>query len=147
MGPAGSSRTVRYPRVAVNAIIFNAASEVLLTLRRDVPLWCLPGGLLECGETVANAVRRELCEEIGVQAEPTRVTGIYSTPNVHPVFPARDPTIVIALECRIVSGVPDVSAEVAEVNYFPLSSLPRMVPTHPGRIKDAAVRSERAVLD
>jgi 8-oxo-dGTP diphosphatase len=57
-----------YPLVGVGAIIFRG-EEVLLVRRGQEPArnsWSLPGGLVELGETLEAAIRRELAEETGL---------------------------------------------------------------------------------
>lgn len=124
--------------VAVNAVIFDICGEVLLTERRDSPLWCLPGGRVEAGETIEEAILREVDEEIGVQVAADRLIGVYSEGNVRIIPPARAPVIVIAIECSILTGEPSRSDEVRHVSYFPINSLPKnIIATHPRRIADA----------
>jgi ADP-ribose pyrophosphatase YjhB (NUDIX family) len=48
--------------------------------RSDNQLWALPGGAQEIGESVREAVRREVREETGIEVEVTGVSGIYSDP-------------------------------------------------------------------
>ncbi len=43
------------------AIIEN--EQILLTKRKDFEVWCLPGGHVDAGETVAQAAVREAFEE------------------------------------------------------------------------------------
>lgn len=60
------------PVVAVGAIVFDAAGRVLLVERGRPPgegLWSVPGGKLERGETLAQAVAREVHEETGLVVE------------------------------------------------------------------------------
>ena len=60
------------PRVAVGAFIFDPAGRVLLVERGRPPgegLWSVPGGKLEPGETLAQAVAREVREETGLVVE------------------------------------------------------------------------------
>lgn len=60
------------PQVAVGAIVFDAAGRVLLVERGRPPnagLWSVPGGKLELGETLAQAVAREVREETGLVVE------------------------------------------------------------------------------
>jgi 8-oxo-dGTP pyrophosphatase MutT (NUDIX family) len=49
--------------------------------RTDNGLWALPGGAQEIGESVAEAVRREVWEETGITTEVTGLSGIYSDPS------------------------------------------------------------------
>lgn len=60
------------PTVAVGAFVFDAAGRVLLVERGRPPgvgLWTVPGGKLEPGETLAQAVAREVREETGLVVE------------------------------------------------------------------------------
>ena len=64
-------KTRRYPRhplPGVGALIFRRGS-VLLVERGREPLkgyWSLPGGLVETGEKLEDAIRREVQEETGL---------------------------------------------------------------------------------
>ena len=63
----------------MGAIILDAG-RILLVERARPPLagyWSLPGGVLEAGETLADAVRREVREETGLEVEPLRVFEIF----------------------------------------------------------------------
>ncbi|MDP4006407.1 NUDIX hydrolase [Methylobacterium sp. NEAU K] len=56
--------------------------RVLLAARANEPMrgvWTLPGGLVEAGETLAEAALRELSEEVGVSAE---VVGVLSPTEI-----------------------------------------------------------------
>ena len=57
------------PRVAVGAVVFK--EECVLLVRRGQPpaedLWAIPGGSVEIGETLQEAVEREILEETGIQ--------------------------------------------------------------------------------
>jgi ADP-ribose pyrophosphatase YjhB (NUDIX family) len=60
------------PEVAVGAIVFDADHRVQLVERGRAPsagLWSVPGGRLEPGETLAQAVAREVREETGLVVE------------------------------------------------------------------------------
>jgi 8-oxo-dGTP pyrophosphatase MutT (NUDIX family) len=143
---ASDRRESQRPSVAVNAILLNRADEVLLTRRRDVPVWCLPGGHLEVGETILRAVEREVDEEIGVRVTIERCTGIYSEPNLNVIPPATVPLIVLAFSCSIAAGTPGTSDEVSAVEYFPLNKLPALISTHEQRIRDALKRQPAPVI-
>jgi 8-oxo-dGTP diphosphatase len=61
-----------HPLVGVGALIHDREGRVLLIKRRFEPnkgRWSLPGGLLETGETLLEAGRREVREEVGVEIE------------------------------------------------------------------------------
>jgi 8-oxo-dGTP diphosphatase len=67
-----------YPRVGVGAVVLDKG-RVLLVRRGGQPSsgkWTLPGGLVELGETTAEAVRRELREECSIDIEIVDVAGV-----------------------------------------------------------------------
>lgn len=62
----------RYPQrpmVGVGALIFRNDSVLLVQRGREPALgkWSLPGGLVEIGESLHDAVRREVWEEVGIR--------------------------------------------------------------------------------
>ena len=67
-----SRRYPKHPLLGVGAVILRRSS-VLLVERGREPLkgyWSLPGGLVEAGERVTDALRREIKEETGLHVEP-----------------------------------------------------------------------------
>jgi len=67
------------PLIGVGAIILDG--ERLLLVRRGSPPhegdWSLPGGLLEAGERLEEAVRREVREETGLEVEVLSLAGVF----------------------------------------------------------------------
>jgi len=72
----------RYPTrpfLGVGALIFEGA-KILLVERGKEPLkgyWSLPGGILETGEKLEAAIRREVLEETGLEVEPLSIFEIF----------------------------------------------------------------------
>jgi len=125
-------------RVAVSALLFDG-QRVLLVLRRDIDWWNLPGGGMELGETVEEAVKREVREETGLEVEVEQLVGVYSKPQKQ--------EIVLAFRCRKVGGVLTETEEARECCYFLPDALPvNTLPKHRQRIEDALLEQERAVL-
>src|SRR5262245_46472282 len=102
---------------AIGIVLQNENREVLLVKRRDVPVWVLPGGGIDEGETAHQAVLREILEETGFQAQIIRKIAEY-----YPINRLSLPTFTF--ECRIVNGSPTKSDETNEVAFFPLTHLP-----------------------
>jgi ADP-ribose pyrophosphatase YjhB (NUDIX family) len=67
--------------VAVTAVVVNDQGELLLQKRTDNDLWGLPGGAMNLGESIGQAVVREVKEETSLDVEPTGLVGIYSDPG------------------------------------------------------------------
>lgn len=107
------------PRIGVTIAIIHDG-RVLLTRREDFEIWCLPGGAVDDGETVAQAALREAREETGLTVELTRMVGIYYKPEwtrrgVHlTLFAARPVGGALRLDPR----------EVIEAGFFDPRDLP-----------------------
>ncbi|UGY92896.1 NUDIX domain-containing protein [Streptomyces gobiensis] len=54
------------PRMAAGALFFNDQDHVLLVRPSYKPLWDIPGGYIESGESPMAACRREVQEELGI---------------------------------------------------------------------------------
>jgi ADP-ribose pyrophosphatase YjhB (NUDIX family) len=69
---------------AVSAIVTDVAGRYLLVRRSRPPeagRWALPGGRVEPGETLAEAVIREVVEETGLAVRPSREVGVVRRPG------------------------------------------------------------------
>jgi ADP-ribose pyrophosphatase YjhB (NUDIX family) len=70
---ASESSLQAHPRVAVDAVLFTIAGRVLKTLLVKIKkgpflgFWAFPGGLVQVGESLDEAARRELHEKTGVR--------------------------------------------------------------------------------
>ena len=125
---------IRTPLLAVDAAIIFRDGIVLI--RRENPpfqgCYALPGGFVEVGETVEQAVRREAREETGLQIDRLQLIGIYSDPGRDP----RDHVVSVAFLARgqgdLVCGSDARTAEV-----FLLSSLPALAFDHDRIIREA----------
>jgi ADP-ribose pyrophosphatase YjhB (NUDIX family) len=115
--------------------------SVLLILRGDVPVWCLPGGTVEADESIAEAAIREVREETGLDVRLTRLVGIYfrlqaAGGNHQALFTAE----ICGGEAK-----PD-GFESLKVEWFPYNNLPeRLLSMHRLSIRDA-LHSESAIV-
>jgi 8-oxo-dGTP diphosphatase len=74
------------PAVTVDALI-ERDGKILLIKRKNEPFsgsWALPGGFVEYGETVEEALHREIAEETGLKVEISSLFNIYSDPKRDP---------------------------------------------------------------
>ena len=99
------------------AIETDDEGSLLLIKRRDVPLWVLPGGGVEEGESPEEATVREVLEETGLQVETTRLVGSYTSKNIF-----FKPVNVYA--CKVIKGEISSSKETADCQFFAKKALP-----------------------
>lgn len=92
-------------------------SSLLLTKRRDVPLWVLPGGGIEVGETPEEACLREVKEETGLSVKIIRQSHFLKPVN----WVTSETSLFV---CDPQGEIVASSDESIENRYFPLSELP-----------------------
>jgi ADP-ribose pyrophosphatase YjhB (NUDIX family) len=115
--------------VAVTAVVVDDAGNVLLQKRTDNELWGLPGGAMNIGESIAQAVVREVKEETALDVEPVCLVGIYSDPG-H-VIAYSDGEVrqefSICFKARLMGGELAVAdQESSEVRFVPPSDLDQL---------------------
>lgn len=145
--PAKSARghSYDYPRPAltVDAVLVTreAVPKVLLIRRKKDPFagsWAFPGGFVDENEPLADAVRRELREETGLDVG--EIEQLYTAGN-----PGRDPrgwTVGVAYLARVDPAVlKPVAADDAEaVGWFPIADPPPLAFDHAMILERAKTR-------
>jgi len=137
-------------RPGVAAVIFSPEG-VLLQRRDDNRLWGLPGGGVEPGESVTEAVIREVFEETGLRVEPRRLIGVYSAPEHHQIITYPDGNVIhyvsSVFECTVTGGTLTCCAETLELGWFDPEALPAdVMPISRIRIHDALARQVAAFV-
>jgi ADP-ribose pyrophosphatase YjhB (NUDIX family) len=112
---------VRQPtRVGIRALIVRD-NTVLLVKHTYLPGWYLPGGKVDRGETVWEALVREVAEECALRVKQARLIGVYSNreqnPNDHIVF-------FIVEDFEPTSATRLMPLEIAASQFFSLQALP-----------------------
>lgn len=123
------------------AVIFDSDDRVLVSHRRDLDLWNLPGGRVQVDELPDATVVREAREETGLDVEVMRLTGVYGRNDGRA-------DIVFTFECAILGGEL-VATEEADrhewwfgVDQLPVNTIPKQV----ARIRDALRREATPVF-
>jgi len=113
------------PEPAVGAVVFRG-HEVLLIRRGKPPRqgqWSIPGGRVEWGETLCEAVRREVREETGCEIADLVLCDALEA--IHPAsegLPARH-LVLIDYAARWVSGKPRAGDDAADARFVPLTDI------------------------
>ncbi|KOG43031.1 NUDIX hydrolase [Streptomyces resistomycificus] len=130
----------------VNVAVDDGEGRLLLIERADDGYWALPGGMVDVGESFAQAAVREVREETGLDITVTGLVGLYSDPG-H-VTSYDDGTV--SQECSLVfrgtveGGVPRTSDESRTVRFVEVRDIGSLR-THPSmrlRISHALERRE-----
>jgi 8-oxo-dGTP diphosphatase len=120
----------RYPKrpiLGVGSIIIDQG-RVLLAERGREPLkgyWSIPGGAVEVGETLAEAVRRETREETGLEIDPVAVVEIFERIMRDSTGAAEYHYVLIDYLCRVTGGALVPGDDVSRAEWVERSSLPQ----------------------
>lgn len=116
----GKVHSVERIWLSVGASVFDPELDSFLLIQRmDNGRWELPGGLVEPGEIMAEAVVRETFEETGALIRPLRVSGIYESPDQR--------VVSVVYDCRFVEGRLRTSEETRAVAWVKRSEVPNRV--------------------
>jgi 8-oxo-dGTP diphosphatase len=121
------------PFLAVSAAIVRAG-QVLVVRRARAPadgLFSLPGGVVEIGETLVQAVMREVAEETSITIEPVGLAGYREA-----IARDRDERVerhfvILPFAARWLAGEPVLNEELSEARWLHPAELPGL-PTTPG---------------
>lgn len=112
----------------VAAVIIDKMGRILLQKRSDRCLWGFPGGIVELGESVTEALYREVKEETGFHVRAVRPIGIYS--KYFDSYPNGDQaqTVTMFFLCKILKSTGDpVDSETFDLDYFDPTTVPELV--------------------
>jgi len=120
----------RNPFLTVDAIVTIPGRGVVLIKRKNPPHgWALPGGFVDYGESLEEAVRREIMEETGLQLERLAQFKAYSDPGRDP----RHHTVTVVFTAESV-GVLHASDDAESASVFSSDRLPSPLAFDHGRI-------------
>lgn len=121
---------IDYIGVGCGALIINDNNETLLlkrTLksRNQAGFWSKPGGGVEFGEKVEDAVKREIKEELGVDIELVKFLGFTD----HIIESENQHWVAFNYLAKVVSGEPKnlEPEKIEEIKWFKLNNLPEKI--------------------
>jgi ADP-ribose pyrophosphatase YjhB (NUDIX family) len=111
------------PKVAVAAVVGNAAGEILLTQRSDSGVWLYPVGWADVGYSPAEIAIKEVYEETGIEVEPQSLIAVFD--GLRLGF-ARLPLYSLVFHCTAVGGeLRGHPLETRQVGFFAQDALPQ----------------------
>lgn len=124
----------RAPLLAVDGLVMYEGKLVAIK-RRYYPhqgLFSLPGGIVEYGETVEEAVVREVKEETGLDVTVEALIGVYSAPDRDP----RGHVISLAFAVEHLGGELASGSDAREIGLLDLKNIPEMGFDHEAIVAD-----------
>ncbi|MBQ8407546.1 MAG: NUDIX domain-containing protein [Clostridia bacterium] len=131
--------------VAVAGIVFNDLGEILM-VKTPRSGWVFPGGQVEVGENLIDAVKREVMEETGVDIEVGELFCISSNTGKYPGYNGvKEITTKVMVDfiCKAKSGTPRPSEENTESVFVPQAEVLNLI-TNPAIIERFKAFSEYA---
>jgi 8-oxo-dGTP diphosphatase len=116
------------PVVGVGAIIIEG-DRVVLVRRGHPPLageWSIPGGVLEVGETLRQAVVREALEETCLTVEVGELLGVYDRVLRDADGRTHYHYVLIDFLCRSIAGALQAACDAAEARWFTQEEVARL---------------------
>ena len=122
------------PRLTVDMIVrmIDNPNSVLLIERKNPPYgWAIPGGFVEIGETLEEAVEREIREETSLTVDKVKQFHAYSDPSRDP----RGHTVSVVFTGEGI-GVPEAMSDAENIRIFSIEELPRQLAFDHSQILD-----------
>lgn len=116
------------PQIAVGAIVIRD-NRVLLVRRGQPPsegLWAIPGGRVRLGETLQEAIEREVKEETGVTISPTNPVYTFDVIERDDRGRVRFHYVIVDLIADYVSGEPKPSDDAREADWFTFQEIDKL---------------------
>jgi ADP-ribose pyrophosphatase YjhB (NUDIX family) len=100
-------------------ILLVSEDQIMLVKHTYQEEWYIPGGMVERGESVEDAIRREVREELGVQLDHMELFGVYTN-----LENGKNDQVIVFLADRY-NMIGSVDREISEFERCPINALPQ----------------------
>ncbi|MEM3382423.1 MAG: NUDIX hydrolase [Nitrososphaerales archaeon] len=113
------------PLVGVGAFI-EKNDSVLLVKREHDPgkgKWSLPGGLVNLGERLSDAIKREVEEEVGLKVDVIKIIDVFDSIEYDDKGRVRFHYVIIGFMVKVLGGEVRCSKETSQIKWFKVDEL------------------------
>ena len=117
------------PRVAVGAVLFDN-DRVLLVKRSNDPakgMWAVPGGKIQPGETMQQALVREIKEETGLDIEVGDIVFVFDVIKRNEKNEITFHYVIIDFRCDLISGELKAGDDAQEARWISRKELNQLI--------------------
>ena len=107
------------PQVAIGAVVINEG-RVLLVRRKNPPsqnLWAIPGGRVKHGESLVDAVKREIMEETGINVEVGEAVHVFDIIESNKAKDELIHYVIIDYQAKYISGKIKAGGDALDVRW------------------------------
>lgn len=124
------------PKVDVRGVIFQD-NKILMVKEKLDDRWSLPGGFCDIGLSAAENIIKEIKEESGYDAVPTKLLAVWDK-NKHPHPPEPFHYYKLFIQCEIIGGQPMTGIETSDIQFFSESDIPSL---STNRVVDSQIKT------
>lgn len=112
---------------AAMCILYDKEKGILFEKRTDNGMWCVPGGAIELGESLEQALAREVKEETSLEIANPKLFDVNA--NVHMIYPNQDEVYYtdVVYEVNDYTGELKYEEESSELKWFKIDELPENI--------------------
>ena len=115
---------------AIVCIIYDKEKGLLFEKRTDNGMWCVPGGAIELGESLEEALKREVKEETSLDVFNPKMVDVKA--SVHLIYPNEDEVYYtdVVYVVEEYEGELNPDSESEELVWYPIDNIPdNIMPT------------------
>ena len=127
------------PFVGAEAAMFDSSGNILLMKRTDNSKWCIPGGIVNVGETPEQGAICEAWEETGLHVQVLELVGLY-TMTYSDIAQSTYTVVGFTYLCEVIGGTLQRSHKDLGLQYWNLEEVPVWHSDMEQKARDAQVK-------